>query len=402
MAPGINSRNVDNASGTRAYYFHGTTLFHGVYQLEGAPLATYNDAGAQSVGMGGDTVADAEVKLGGVDAASPSGTGVVMNIIAPRGGNQFKGSVAFNRQPTSMGQRQHAERTRERRSADGAGRQAMGRHRLAGRSGETRSGSSASFRYADLLNGISRNPTDLGFLTTFRPDFQPFDNGSTSKQPFVKVTAQVNPKHELTGFYQYDRRRSTSGRERDLDQVSFGAAGGSLMQGRLQSVWTNRMTTQISASYNNKGGNDLETYEASRGSGPQVYIHQDAFVSRGIPTGSGILVQGGNVQSVSLSPASMLIARGDLTYFRDGWFGSHEFKTGVWLAPRLARDHDDPLRERRLRAGGAAADRSGQPGGGRRRVPPAVPVAHRSADAVDARPRLLVLRPGLVAAAIRG
>ena len=44
MAPGINSRNVDNASGTRAYYFHGTTLFHGVYQLEGAPLATYNDA----------------------------------------------------------------------------------------------------------------------------------------------------------------------------------------------------------------------------------------------------------------------------------------------------------------------------------------------------------------------
>ena len=51
--------------------------------------------------MGGDTVADAEVKLGGVDAASPSGTGAVMNIIAPRGGNLFKGSVAFNRQPTS-------------------------------------------------------------------------------------------------------------------------------------------------------------------------------------------------------------------------------------------------------------------------------------------------------------
>ncbi len=40
--------------------------------LEGAQLATYNDAGAHSVGMGGDTVADAEVKLGGVDAASPS------------------------------------------------------------------------------------------------------------------------------------------------------------------------------------------------------------------------------------------------------------------------------------------------------------------------------------------
>ena len=337
MAPGINSRNVDNASGTRAYYFHGTTLFHGVYQLEGAPLATYNDAGAQSVGMGGDTVADAEVKLGGVDAASPSGTGAVMNIIAPRGGNQFKGSLAFNRQPTSWA----SDNTQNGRVQGGLPTVQGVKQWDASLGGPLKRDTVwffTSFRYADLLNGISRNPTDLGFLRTFRPDFQPFDNGSTSKQPFVKLTAQVNPKHELTGFYQYDRRRSTSGRERDLDQVSFGAAGGSLMQGRLQTVWTNRVTTQISASYNNKGGNDLVTFEAARGSGPQIYIHQDAFLSRGIPTGSGILVQGGNVQSVALSPASMAIVRGDLTYFRDGWFGSHEFKAGVWLAPRLARD----------------------------------------------------------------
>ena len=50
------------------------------------------------MGMGGDTVQDAEIKLGGVDAASPTGTGVVMNIVAPRGGNQFKGSAIYDYQ----------------------------------------------------------------------------------------------------------------------------------------------------------------------------------------------------------------------------------------------------------------------------------------------------------------
>ncbi|PYR06284.1 MAG: hypothetical protein DMF99_26345 [Acidobacteria bacterium] len=34
----------------------------------------------------------------------------------------------------------------------------------------------------------------------------------------------------------------------------------------------------------------------------------------------------------------MVVLRGDLTYFKEGWGGSHEFKTGVWAAPRLARD----------------------------------------------------------------
>jgi hypothetical protein len=43
-------------------------------------------------------------------------------------------------------------------------------------------------------------------------------------------------------------------------------------------------------------------------------------------------------QSISISPSSMLVLRGDLTYFKEGWGGSHEIKTGVWAAPRLVRD----------------------------------------------------------------
>src|SRR5207245_2072691 len=95
--------------------------------------------------------------------------------------------------------------------------------------------------------------------------------------------------------------------------------------------------TAVSSSYNNKGGNSLPVAAQSQGAAPQITISQAAPLSRGIPTSTGVLVMQG-VQSVTQSPASMVVLRGDLTYFKAGWGGSHDFKTGIWAAPRLARD----------------------------------------------------------------
>jgi hypothetical protein len=99
IAPGVGSRNVDDGVGRRAYYFHGTHIYAHAFQLEGAPASAYIDAAAHSMGMGGDTIQDVEVKLGGVDASSPASTGVVMNVVTPNGGNAFKGSAAYSFQP---------------------------------------------------------------------------------------------------------------------------------------------------------------------------------------------------------------------------------------------------------------------------------------------------------------
>jgi carboxypeptidase family protein/TonB-dependent receptor-like protein len=334
MAPGVNSRNSDGASGSRMYYFHGTTLFATVLMLEGAPIGTYNDAAAFQVAMGGDTVADAEVKLGGVDAASPTGTSVVMNVIAPRGGNTVKGSVQYNGAKFGW----NSDNTQNGQVKGGTPTsQSINQWDVAigGPIRKNKVWIFGAYRYADLGIGVSRNPNDLAFLTSFRPNFQPFNNTSKGNQRFVKVTASASPKHELTGIYQYQHATTTSGRERDEDQICCSDSGGGVVSGQLQSVWTNRLTTVVSGAYNNKGGNTLT---ASRGSGPQVQIHQTAPISRGVPTGNGILVMKDNVQSVTISPAEMLIFRGDLTYFKEGWGGSHEFKTGVWAAPWLNRD----------------------------------------------------------------
>jgi hypothetical protein len=108
--------------------------------------------------------------------------------------------------------------------------------------------------------------------------------------------------------------------------------------GKLNSVWGQKLTTTLSVSYNNKGGEDEDTYNNATGFGPRVAVHQNAVISQGRPTGSGELVTMNNVESRSLAPSSMMILRGDLTYYHAGGIGSHELKTGIWAAPRLWRD----------------------------------------------------------------
>src|SRR5207244_12967728 len=98
LAPGVGSRNVDDGVGRRAYYFHGAVIFSHVFQIEGAPASSFLDSSAHSMGMGGDAIADSELKLGGVDASSPMGTGVVMNVVTPQGGNVFRGSATYDYQ----------------------------------------------------------------------------------------------------------------------------------------------------------------------------------------------------------------------------------------------------------------------------------------------------------------
>jgi hypothetical protein len=340
VTPGIGSRNVDDGVGRRAYYFRGSHIYAHAFQLEGMPASAYIDAAAHSMGMGGDTLQDVEVKLGGVDASTPLSTGVVMNVVAPRGQNEFKGSAAYSFQPIDW----NGDNTKGGAVPGGLPTfQSVNQWDLSlgGPVLRDRTWFFTSFRYADLENGISRTEDDLRFLNAFRSGFEPFNNTSVSKQPFVKLTHQLGPGHELSGFWQKDRNRFTSSRERNTDLVNIRGTGGSMYQVRLSSVWTNRLTTTFAASYNNKGGADENTIADLVGAGPQVTVHQGIRISGGLPTGTGRLVDMNNVQTNSIQPSSMLVVRGDLTYYLDGWIGSHELKTGIWAGPRLRRDQTE-------------------------------------------------------------
>ncbi len=337
LAPGVGSRNVDDGVGRRAYYFRGSHIYAHAFQLEGAPASAYIDSAAHSMGMGGDTVQDVEIKLGGADASTPLSTGVVMNIVTPRGQNQFKGSAAFSYQPLEW----NSDNTQGGEVHGGLPTfQAVEQWDLSlgGRIIRDKVWFYSTFRYADLINGISRTDQDLFYLRSFRPDFVPFDNTSVSKQPYVKVTTQ-HGNHELSGFWQYDRNRFSSNRERDTHNINPRGTGGSLYQAKLNSAWSNRLQTTVSGSYNNKGGAEEDTYDGYEGFGPQTEVFESIGISRGLPTGNGSrLVLMNNNETLSIQPSSMLMFRADLTYYREGLAGSHEFKSGLWAAPRLNRE----------------------------------------------------------------
>ena len=62
-----------------------------------------------------------------------------------------------------------------------------------------------AFRRSDLENGISRTGREVALLEAYTPTmtgepFEPFNNTYVADMPYVKVTAQLNPNHELNGY----------------------------------------------------------------------------------------------------------------------------------------------------------------------------------------------------------
>jgi hypothetical protein len=355
LTPGVIARSFDDGSGRMVYFGHGTEHFAHVIQLEGTIASNYFDAQVTYVGMGADMIQDVQVKTGGADASSPMGTGLVMNVVTKSGGNTFKGSVAYAYQPLEWNDNNAANCTPF--SVGFGGNTAVSCDpAIAGRGTPTTSlvkqfdasiGGPikkdqiwffGAIRKARSEAGISRTPVEVQRIQSFAPNAKLFNNYQDSWQPYAKITARLNSRHEFQAFYQRDRLTLSGDREYNYEPVLVNGTGGSLYGAKLQSVWGKSITTTFTASYNDKSGNDQSTFEQTPGTGPQIVIHNSANLQGGVLQGSGRILEGGNVQSFSLQPASQIIVRGDLTWFKEGWGGTHEFQTGFFAAPRNRYD----------------------------------------------------------------
>jgi hypothetical protein len=156
----------------------------------------------------------------------------------------------------------------------------------------------------------------------------------------VKVTSKLAANHDLSAVYQADRLLLKVVGAEDYEPIEVLSTGGPMYGAKLTSVWGQSVTTTLSASYNRKGGNDLDSYEGSSFSGPLVEIHREAFLNQGILQGSGLLIRGGQWTSTAcdacydLDTSSITMLRGDLTWYKQGWLGSHDFQTGFLALPR--------------------------------------------------------------------
>jgi hypothetical protein len=357
LTPGVLARPFDDGSGRMVYFGHGTEHFAHVIQLEGTIASNYYDAQVTYVGMGADMIQDIQVKTGGVDASTPLGTGLAMNVITKSGGNAFKGSVAYAYQPLRWNDNNAANCTEfktpiggnrvivscDPRTAGGTPTTSKVNQldaSLGGPLKKDRVWFFAAIRKARAESGISRTPVEVQRIQTFFPDNPLFNNYTDSWQPYAKITARLSPDHELQAFYQRDRLELSGDREYNYEPIQVQGTGGSLYGAKLQSVWGRSLTTTLTASYNNKSGNDGTTLDNAPGRGPQIILHERATVQAGRAVGSGRILEGGNLQNLSLQPASQVIVRGDLTWFKDGWKGTHEFQTGFFAAPRNRYDQE--------------------------------------------------------------
>jgi hypothetical protein len=360
LTPGVLARPFDDGSGRMVYFGHGTEHFAHVVQLEGAIASNYYDAQVTYVGMGADMIQDVQVKTGGVDASTPMGTGLAMNVVTKSGGNQLKGSVAYAYQPLRWNSDNVANCT-EFKTPIGPSTVFPGGVVTScdpGRQGGTPTTSLVrqldaslggplvrdkiwffgAVRKARSESGISRTAEQVQLIRSFFPEAALFNNYTDSWQPYLKITARLGAAHELSAFYQKDRLELSGDREYNYEPIQVQGTGGSLYGVRLQSIWGSRVTSTFTASYNDKSGNDVSTLGNAPGRGPQVVIHRGLEPNAGVPTGNGRVLEGGNLQSLNLQPSSMLVIRGDLTYFKPGWIGTHEFQTGFFAAPRNRYD----------------------------------------------------------------
>lgn len=359
MTPGVHSRPFDDGSGRMVYFGHATEHFAHVVQLEGMQAGNYNDFQPTYVQMGSDMAQDIQVKTGGADAATPMGVGLAINVITKSGGNTFKGSAAYAYQPFSWNGDNTDESTvfelpSEIRpfstcpnaactSGGGSAVQSSIKQfdgSLGGPLARDHAWFFSSLRVSRVETSIGRIDKQVNDIARFFPDRTLFNNQAKGYQPYAKVTTRIKDGHELVGVFQRDRLNGQPNWEWYYEPFDAYSNGGNLYNAKLTSAWGNALTTAFSVGYNNKGGATKETYKAFGfvGSGPRVEVYEGTRLASGFMTGNGLILEGGNLDYETYAPASLWLARGDITYFKQGWKGSHEFQTGFFLEPQNKYD----------------------------------------------------------------
>jgi hypothetical protein len=360
QTPGVHSRPFDDGSGRSVYFGHATEHFAHVVQLEGMQAGNYNDFQLTYVQLGSDMIQDTQVKTGGSDAGTPMGTGLAINVITKSGGNSFRGTAGYAYQPL----RWVSDNTHHRTEYALAGTPLAQFSTCPNLTCTTTGGTPvqadigqfdgsfggpikkdrvwffSSFRKSAVETQISRNSKQVNDIKSFFPNATLFPQQIKGYQPYVKVTSRLGSSHELSGFFQRDRTHGQSNWNYFFDPINVYSNGGNVYSGKLTSTWGQRLTTTFSAGYNNKSGNDNDTYEAFgfTAQGPNIVIYDGSRISSGLITGNALILEGGNNQSRTFVPASLYLIRGDMTYYKEGWIGSHELATGFFLEPQNIYD----------------------------------------------------------------
>jgi hypothetical protein len=341
MAPGVMSRSHNDGSGRQNYFALGVEHREINVQMEGLFAGNYNDFNINRTGLSTDVIQDTQVKTGGVDASTPMGYGLFVNMISKSGGNTYAGSVSYAYQPfawnddnsTVVAGAQGTPTEREVNQFDAS---------FGGPIRQDKVWFFGAFRVSKGKTGIARTPADVANFAAFAPGVEYPIGVLETINPWLKVTTKLNQNHELAAIYQADRLRNAAPAPNETHAFGHTDTGGTMLGGTLRSVWSPSLTTTFAGNWNNKGGNTRDSYydEALNNAGPSWVVHNNVTPNQGRLEGSGVLLSGGGTGQMDLDQAGFFMVRGDVSWFKSGFLGDHEVQTGFLFMPKNHYDED--------------------------------------------------------------
>ena len=322
LAPGVTSAEWVNNE--RMFFVHGADLNANIVQIDGADVSPTLGSAIRHVGLSTDAVDDVQIKTAGVDASAPLGVGGIINIATASGTNRAKGAATVSHQPRAW----NASNTPGGTSAIVAQTQAD--VSLGAPVVKDHLWAFGAYRYTDATSGVSRTPEQLAAMRALVPGYRPADSISDGHFWFGKLSAQPHAAHQITGFYQYDMnpvwRASATGENPSGDRT-----GGIGTSARLSSVWSNRLTTRLGASYNGKRRNTVDP-DLGR---PFERMFHATLPSGGRAVGNGMIgTRGSPIVGWVYAPNAKATLSLDATFLGSAW-GQHELQTGVYAQPMI-------------------------------------------------------------------
>lgn len=327
FAPGAVSRDA-TVNQAPVFYIHGSGIVSSSTLIDGADMTSAINPWAGYSALPEDTIADVQIKTSGLDAAAPLGMGFAANVVTRSGTNQLKGTGTFTLSPKSWIGNNTPSGTAESASI------VMPEVSVGGPIVPDRWWFFGSYRYRSGTFGIGRPADQVAEMEVLDPTFDSFDNEIGANIFFTKVTARLSPSHEFSAFFNRDSTPYDSNGTFNTGRFVRTDIGGEGYSARLSSTWGSQLTSRIAFSWNNKAA-ITKFVDPSRTSRP---VYRTAFLSAGTLVGATQRATLDNVGSVTENPYTKWTITGDLTWYRSGWLGSHEFQVGLFLQPHMTRE----------------------------------------------------------------
>ena len=335
FTPGVVSRDSTNNIAP-VFYIRGAGIVSYSTLVDGAEITSAVNPWWGYANMAVSSIEDVQIQTGGMDASQQLGMGAAANVVMKSGTNDFHGAAIFAWTPKSWIGNNTPDATSQTISVT------QPEFSLGGPLVKDKLWFFGSYRRWQGTTGVSRTPEQIADAAAIDPSAEALgDTGNHANIVFMKLTGQLNPNHQVSGFFNRDLTTYERAGPVAITRSADTLIGGNAFSTRLSSVWSDSVTSKVAFSWNDKTFKATHQFTGE----PASSIFQNAFLQSGRLTGETELANyyggasgtGATTGGASFAPATKWTLTGNVTKYVSGFAGSHEFQVGVFLQPKMTR-----------------------------------------------------------------